>query len=98
MTFHMDGLKQLDVQSLHFLKRLEHIKHALLRLKVIAESHRDSLDLDVLGHFADPFCKTRFKGIAVRAAVPEKLDHLDLAFACIGAYTFDKREVFATSL
>ncbi|KGC57480.1 hypothetical protein DM47_2385 [Burkholderia mallei] len=60
-------------------ERRERIEQLRVRDEIVAERHRHALERDLVALLLHPGLDRRLELVAVRAAVPEELDHLDLA-------------------
>jgi hypothetical protein len=69
------------------------VEQALLGYEVVAEGDRHTLDHHIGGILLDPGFQLGLKGIAVRAGIPEELDHLDLAGRCLYRHALVQRQV-----
>ena len=83
LLVHVDRGKYLPMEFVKQAHGFERVKQALLRDKIIAESHGDPPHRHILRDTLDPGIERWLKGIAVWAAVPEKLHHFDLVRRCL---------------
>ena len=79
--------------ALNLAQCLQDVVHPLLGLKVISELHGHTFDFDVLGHVFKPSFKTWLKGVAVRAAVPKKLNHFDFALGTFSGHALVQGQI-----
>ena len=79
LFFDMDGIKNFFMQRRHFAQRFQHVIKALLGLEIGPERHRHPAQADVFGRFGSPGFELRLKLVAMRAAVPKELNHLNLS-------------------
>jgi len=86
LLFAMDGGEHADVHLLDQVHGFEGVVQALLGHEVVPESHRHAAHHHVFGGFLGPLLERGLKHIAVGAAVPEELQHLDLAVARFGGH------------
>jgi len=73
------GVEQRLVQTLLLADCLERIVGARSFRILFVEHGRDAAEMRVLGQFFKPGREHGLEGVAMRAAVPEELDHFNLA-------------------
>ena len=72
--------EDLALELVDLAHRLQRVVQALLRLEVVAGRRTGTrLNTTCGRQLLDPGLQPRLEGVAVRAVVPEELDHLDLA-------------------
>ena len=90
----MDRAEDLAVQLRQQADGVERVEKALLRAeRLLAEPHRHAAKGDVGGKLLAPGIERRLEGVAVRALVPEELDHLDLAGRCRARHRIRQSQV-----
>ena len=82
----MDGGEHPDVHFLDQVHGFERVIQALLGYKVISEGHGHAAHHHIFGGVFGPLLERRFELIAVGAAVPEELQHFNLASARFGRH------------
>ena len=76
----VDSVKDLAVHGLDHVEAFQCVVDLLMGNKgLVPEGDWNPAEIHVGGQFLDPCLDRRLEGIAVRAAVPEKFDRLDLA-------------------
>jgi hypothetical protein len=75
----VDGVEERPVHFAYNAQGVERVVDASVASPLGVEHGRDSAELHVRGQGRDPLFQQRLERVAVRAAVPEELDHLDLA-------------------
>ncbi|MNC45404.1 hypothetical protein D3C75_943650 [compost metagenome] len=75
----MDGSEHGVVHLGFHAHRLEGQEHLAVNVPQAAEQRRDAHEVDVFRQLLGPRLDGRLELVAVRATVPEQLDHLDLA-------------------
>jgi hypothetical protein len=79
LAANVDGLEQRPVNPLYGLEQLCRVVGAGVDLPAVTEDGRHAAHLHVVGLALHELLHRRQEAVAVRAAVPEELHHLDLA-------------------
>ena len=79
LVLHVEAVEGLRVHRIDQPQRLPRVEDLLVDFLERVELHRHAAEVHVGRQLGDPRLDRGFEGEAVRAAVPEELDHLDLA-------------------
>src|SRR5438876_2875413 len=92
----MDGVEQGSMQPIELSDGLQRVENPGIDRPVVAQNSRQALELHVARQSLHPGFEVGLERVAVRAAVPEELEHLDLARGLdgLGRVQFDVIDAF----
>src|SRR5204862_1409475 len=92
----MDGVEQGSMQPLELSDGLQREENPGIDRPVVVQNSRQAPELDVARQSLRPGFEVGLERVAVRAAVPEKLEHFDLARSLdgLGRLQFDVIDAF----
>jgi hypothetical protein len=77
----VDGVEERPVQLVEQPHGVEGVEDRRIVRPALVEDRRDAPELDILRKLLQPGLDLRLEVVAMNAAVPEELEHLDLACA-----------------
>ena len=98
LLFDVDRIEHFFMELIDHAHAFYDVVQTLLRLKIRPKRHRRAPQYHVFGHFFGPCLEHGLKIVAMRAAVPEKLHHLDFSGGSFYRSGFVKQQIVGALL